>query len=1725
MESLVEVNTAQLVLGYLKVQKCKTAYKEFLKTSSALRNLQEKTGGRRYIPTRFLGLTLQEMVTEHSEISQLIQGRLENTNYYNEHRSKSLKLSEQLLYLLTTKVPSSRASTPSISYYGSQIDYMSPAHIDVETTPVDTLPGNSDHDHTFVESPRRKKVLNGRSRSSSEDSPNGKRGVDIIDTATLAQNLMDNTVFQEKIAQTINKVVEKQKKTTEADELNQTVKSAVEVAEADPLFDELLREILDTTNNAGHNSKVSEPTSSGISTKKKDATDTNANAKEVEERIADEQPISEPNNPPTQIPDNSQMNIPQMNDNPQMPIVTFNNPVDGYLITNQTSAASVASCMTNPMYINTLSGAYILPTITPTIRILSNTTIPPVITPPVITPPVLTEPDIMSMPIIIDNKSPKKEQGRKKVKVLLPQRDPTGIQDYFKNYNPADPGICQTDPPTNMPTISNPTERPGLKRVMYPITSRKSSKKADTIPKENVEHTHKSNVDPGSNNVENSAQDVGEVTNSPEKINTPVPREPLKKSTPKSASHVRNLDFSSPPVTNKQRPSSPSKSVPSQKTQATKDLFKTTETSEKGQAAKDLCPTTETAQKKQTLKDNLKPTKSKTDTQTWDSALRATVPEKLDKTPVRRGRRKGKKVVKKAKLNSTTEEEALQLEQAIKTPVKKTGETEILEENNENELETIENQNILNTQVKTILSPSKLNNTTKNILEPNKTDVTKYVTPENNKPTTSWPIKANRNIMPMLETPVKVSLPTTPGISTPLDINFSVMSSTSTPFTKMLEANLDMKGLDIGSIPTPLPITPGMPPFTPSMDLCSPYSNRPTDYSTGSSYYQPSDNEQNKNLEAHLREMEKASTQETAKPLDHLQMFNKNVIGKKNLSLMKKNFDSDSSTNSTRTEDDAEKTSVSDSDCDDTVIFKKAVSTVSPTKRYSLRSRASVDKSISPKKTPVRKKTAKTPVKKEKKTVSKGKKIANTGQDLETATKVEEVKTVLHELKPGTAMKGMTTSQTSVLEDLARKRQRVADSLKPKVEPLKTKKPPTSKFKIKPIDYTSKTQRKNESPRKRKKMKELRTVLSDLITSDDSDFNLQLSSSDDEKEIPKENKNLNIDKADNTASDVEAQNLIKGLKERGIHLMKNKSPIKKNVDGEDKEFVNTSAAHLDTVDRDSFDVKKSESFSVIHMVHDEDYKPKSNQVMSQNEHKVEYIGRLYLESIGAEVNVHLKQTELCTLFEMDPKTVSTNTTKRDIDSGLKSESNNPANKEQMIDVKVLPKNTVNKNTNINENSQILTIDPMTVCETVLTEKSSKPKKKVVKELTNKKELNKRNSTETKETDVDSKTKVVDSKKITEKVTKQGSGSNREVISIERNDDTPKKIVQKKSDEIDSSKTKATNLEKPHTHPADAKSSTQKNVVDEINEINEYLKMSKNKPAKEKSIHASNSDKDSLKIQEDTKKRKRYFDDPDEIVKEVISKRRCSVETKEIVKVVKSSNLKDEKITKSTEEKQSVDVVNEKKMRVEKRSKDAPELDSKHVKQNSKEKGTDNVANATEGRKTTEKNQPDKQSLKTNPETETQSEETSEVVEKKTKRKAEDKLVNKAKHAKRLVQQKLNIPRVAKSKSDEDLKVKINLDNIDIKIKSKVEDKAGTSGNISNRKDSTCDTSVNDDLMNFAATGKDDDATTSSERNTKTRKLFHEDLTQNPHETLIKRVDIDTFLNSIHNPTHKKTHNT
>ncbi|XP_044760964.1 muscle M-line assembly protein unc-89-like [Coccinella septempunctata] len=163
----------------------------------------------------------------------------------------------------------------------------------------------------------------------------------------------------------------------------------------------------------------------------------------------------------------------------------------------------------------------------------------------------------------------------------------------------------------------------------------------------------------------------------------------------------------------------------------------------------------------------------------------------------------------------------------------------------------------------------------------------------------------------ILETPIKSELPKTPG-----------KTSEMTPFSRAIEDQL--QGMDLLSMPTPSVVipTPGFP-ITPNVDLSTPdhHSNRPTDYSTSSSYYQPSDNEQNKSFELMMEEYrkegkKKAEEKKVESVSEMKRLFNKNVIGQKNLNLMKKVSSGSESSSSSSSSSDSSDNSDSESDSD-----------------------------------------------------------------------------------------------------------------------------------------------------------------------------------------------------------------------------------------------------------------------------------------------------------------------------------------------------------------------------------------------------------------------------------------------------------------------------------------------------------------------------------------------------------------------------------------------------------------------------------------------------------------------------------------------------------------------------------------------------------------------------------------------------------------------------------------
>lgn len=181
--------------------------------------------------------------------------------------------------------------------------------------------------------------------------------------------------------------------------------------------------------------------------------------------------------------------------------------------------------------------------------------------------------------------------------------------------------------------------------------------------------------------------------------------------------------------------------------------------------------------------------------------------------------------------------------------------------------------------------------------------VDKSPTPRKKKTPASRRKKKNSTEETTVESLVEIEVPKTPGLEDEASKIFN------TPFTRALEEQLNE--VDIQGVNTPqVPFTPGFG-LTPMEETCN---KRGTDYSTSSSYYQPpSDTEQNHSIEQLIKECNKLekekrvadTSDEINKKEDDLKTkFNKNIIGKKNLNLMKRQPTVSSSSSSSEDSDE-----------------------------------------------------------------------------------------------------------------------------------------------------------------------------------------------------------------------------------------------------------------------------------------------------------------------------------------------------------------------------------------------------------------------------------------------------------------------------------------------------------------------------------------------------------------------------------------------------------------------------------------------------------------------------------------------------------------------------------------------------------------------------------------------------------------------------------------------------
>lgn len=522
---------------------------------------------------------------------------------------------------------------------------------------------------------------------------------------------------------------------------------------------------------------------------------------------------------------------------------------------------------------------------------------------------------------------------------------------------------------------------------------------------------------------------------------------------------------------------------------------------------------------------------------------------------------------------------------------------------------------------KLILSPSKLNASKRTLIDSTDGPSSSKAVPETPKvPNNNPPSATKRNIIPLLETPVKHDFPPkTPSFLSPINVS-------DTPFTKVLKEQLC--GVDLTTIPTPkFPVTPNLA-LTPLDDG---YANRPTDYSSSSSYYLPSDNEYNsKSLEkvmieeCHRLENKPVTPgkqlDECDKPkeinvlnevripppvedptkdeelhnthkaiADKMKTLSNNVIGRKNLNLVKPSSGLSSCSSDS---DSSEYSDIEEEECSNKTVILNAAEENS--KRYSLRARntESTSSSVATDAKQITEIISKVEIKSTLSTESVVDKEKEYREAILAEMEEKKRRTIAIFQDEERSTKQTTSKQTVENEDKSksnRNNNKKAKCPKPPA-PKSAKKTPAKPKNNNNTQSTAVVNRRmstrtrtsvklfnisNESEKEKKKSepKETKATAKTIKTSPSEKSEtifLHLSSDDDQLEpfemvetemletstsstpLPEKNARkpveitpaANENKISENSSDFEAENLVKGLKQWGIHLVHNKSPKK-----------------------------------------------------------------------------------------------------------------------------------------------------------------------------------------------------------------------------------------------------------------------------------------------------------------------------------------------------------------------------------------------------------------------------------------------------------------------------------------------------------------------------------------------------------------------------------------------------
>ncbi|KAF7264922.1 hypothetical protein GWI33_021922 [Rhynchophorus ferrugineus] len=935
-----EKHIKRLVLGYLK-NECKSSYKVFLKYNFHNCN--------KHIATRVAGQTLEDILRIYSRIQEIIQGRLEDTDYYRNNKpdfSSPLHLADQLLFLLENSKGFTPASTPcprspgDSSVVESLIEHEDPIDrtSDIETTPEHLLPGNiasstEEGNQTIWQKSRT--PVSKTSHVNKLPTPDKE-----VISEVMSQKLLENRTFQKKLANTINTVLQSPEIATGSDkieadknnvnpELNETVKSVIKRTENDPIFDEMLEELLGTTVGDTISKAITlstAPPTSSYNTVSYDSSQ-NKNILTLPENSGGNAPINDMSVKNNESQDN--FNILTQTSTPKASVADPSPCQDQIIPSISTSQAqSFINTTANSVYVLTqpqqsqqlyvFNQPYVtIPQTQPTLIQVGQPCAKPVIMPA----KPYKEQEIMSMPTIFINERNEITTPSADTNTLaatpLKVNEVCNVQEYLTLY-----GSTDQSPIVKMPKRtrrSKPLKISPMPTVRVEFCARDvpeaavdppplpSTSKADVLPKP-VVCTELPNLNESIIEIP-PPQTVNDTTSQCQK-DVPVTPPPVattsRRNTPKSSSHVRNLTFPSPL---KRTPTDRTRIVtfPStiNKKQATKDLFKEkarnemAEDNKKENESKQLneeLSKTDAKGKKATDKDRLKTPKKQNKPKVsswdkgscWDANLRkmVTINEPIIEEEC------SPTPIKRIKLhnNANYVSEKNNSEDMLKTPNNK---SKLRRKSLNKSVDKTPKEVKPDALVQQTVVEKHVKNDTK-VLSPSKLNANKRnllttdldnITPDNPKDTVQYPVSSRKK----RNINQLLESPTKDFSIPPTPGGTPGKLDTMTPFTPMLKANLKdfAAGDNIFSIDTPnFPITPGFSIVSHTND-----------------YYIPKANETDKVTEAIVvLEEKKSSVRSTDTDMDEeydcgtvvyggrdvLENFNKSRVGKKNLELLDK---------------------------------------------------------------------------------------------------------------------------------------------------------------------------------------------------------------------------------------------------------------------------------------------------------------------------------------------------------------------------------------------------------------------------------------------------------------------------------------------------------------------------------------------------------------------------------------------------------------------------------------------------------------------------------------------------------------------------------------------------------------------------------------------------------------------------------------------------------------------